>query len=100
LNLNKTKRLKGVKSVTDNTSRSLGVMLRSDRSLFVGATTKHAAHGTYSKTLTEIDTAGDGSSSDIVPVRVKRGKLLEASGLGEIHISGELDLQVFYKKQK
>jgi hypothetical protein len=92
LDFYKTKRLKGVKSVADNTTRSLSVMLGGDRSLLVGATTKHTAHSTYTETLTEVHTAGNGSGADIVPVRVKGGKLLEASGLGEIHISGELDL--------
>jgi hypothetical protein len=81
-----------MESVADDTSRGLGVMLRGNRSLLVGASTKHAAHGTYTKSLAEIDAAGNGGSADVVPVIIKGRKLLEACGLGEIHISGELDL--------
>ena len=75
---------------SDNTGVGLLEVLGADTAL-VGATVP-LAELTYAKSRAEVDLAGDGSGTDVVPVIAVGGELLVAGGLDEVGPDGELEL--------
>lgn len=75
---------------SDNTGVGLLEVLGADTAL-VGATVP-LAELTYAKSRAEVDLAGDGGGTDVVPVIAVGGELLVTGGLDEVGPDGELEL--------
>jgi hypothetical protein len=86
-----TELLKSVKSMADDTSSGLGVMLSAGGVLSV-ASSESTAESSYSNSVSSVHSAGYCGSLDIIPVLILWAKLLEASSLAEINISWKLNL--------
>lgn len=83
--------LKSVKSMADDSSSSLGVMLGAGRVLSI-TSSKGTTEGSNSNSMSSIHSAGYSSSLYKIPVLILWTKLLEASSFAKVNISRKLNL--------
>ncbi len=88
--LENTDALKTLDDLTLNRSGSVGVVRGAESA--VGGTTVELSEVANTNSLAEVNVTGKGGGTDVEPVRVVRGLLLEVTGLDDVDPDGDLDL--------